>query len=286
MNDFPIIDAHLHLWDPVRLRYPWLDGRPALNRSFLPADYRRACGALPVEQMIFMQCECLPAQYQEEVRWVTRLAAEEEPRITGVVTWAPLEKGAAVRPELERLAQNKLVKGIRRMIEFEPDPAFGLRPDFVRGVRMLAEFGLTFDLGVNYRQNQVMLQLVERCPDVRFMLDHLGKPGIREHRLDPWREEIRQLTGFPNVYCKVSSLATPADHQNWTIEDVRPYAEHVFECFGFDRTVFAGDWPVSAQAASLPRCVETLEQIIAGCSAAEHRQFYHDNALRFYGLAE
>jgi L-fuconolactonase len=280
----PIIDAHLHVWDIKRIRYPWLRQNPFLDRSFLLEEYRKACGPLDIEKMVFLQCECDPQQYREEVAWVTGLAESEDGRIRGIVAWAPLEKGAAVRPEIEALAANKLVKGVRRIIEFEEDMAFCLRPDFIKGVNMLPEYGLAFDIGISHRHLRNTIRFVDQCPDVRFILDHIGKPNIREGVLDPWRDEMRELAKFPNVICKVSSLATEADHKNWKIDQIRPFSDHVFEVFGFDRTVFAGDWPVSTQAADLACCVETLEQLVQGISKDEHKKLFHDNAEVFYRI--
>jgi L-fuconolactonase len=284
MINFPIIDTHVHLWDIQKLRYPWLSNIPVLNRNFLLPDYNKACGPVQVEKIVFMQCECDPAQYREEVAWVSRLATEEDGRIKGIVSWAPLEKGEAARPEVEALAQNKLVKGLRRIIQFEEDLAFCLRPDFIAGVRMLPEYNLTFDICISHIHTKNTLRFVEQCPDVRFILDHIGKPDIKGRQLEPWRADIRELSRLENVFCKVSSLATEADHQNWTIEDLRPYVDHIFDCFGFDRTIFAGDWPVSSQAAAYPVCVETLEQLIAGCSHQDLVKLFHDNAVKFYGV--
>ncbi|MHB0859344.1 MAG: amidohydrolase family protein, partial [Anaerolineae bacterium] len=145
MPSFPIVDTHLHVWDPNHLRYPWLDAIPLLNKPYLLADYDAACGDVPVAQMVFVQAEADFAQFREETAWVTELA-RQDPRLAGIVSWAPLERGDAVRGDLERLAQNPLVKGIRRIIQFEVDPAFCLRPGFVEGVQALPDYGLCFDL--------------------------------------------------------------------------------------------------------------------------------------------
>ena len=285
MLDFEIVDTHLHLWDPGRLCYPWLDQVPFLNRPFLLPDYRQACGDIRVERMVFLQCECLPAQYRQEVEWVTTLA-QIDPRIQGIVAWAPLEKGEAVEEELAALARNPLVKGIRRIIQFEDDPEFCLRPDFIQGVRLLPRFGFSFDICVADHQMPAAVRFVEQCPEVSFVLDHIGKPCIREGLMEPWKSALRALSEFPNVHCKVSSLATEADHRNWTPAQLRPYVDHVFECFGFERTFFGGDWPVAAQAASYPQCVSTLRDFVKGASPAQLRQLFHDNAIIFYHLRD
>ena len=282
--DLPIIDTHLHLWDVDNLNYPWIRDLPPLNRSFMVEDYREATKNFDIEKMVFLQCEVDPSQYRDEVDWVSAIAREEEPRIKGIVAWAPLEKGEAARDALDWLAQNPLVKGARRIIQFEPDPAFCIQPDFIAGVKLLAEYGLTFDICIDHRHYENTIKFVEQVPEVPMILDHIGKPAIKDGQLDPWRDQLRRLAALPNVHCKVSSLATEADQQNWTADELRPYVDHVFECFGFDRTIFGGDWPVSTLAASYDTCVTTLEALISGASDEELMKLFHDNAARFYGV--
>jgi len=281
MPAFPIVDTHLHIWDLSRLRYPWLAGVPLLNKSHLIEDYRRACGPVQVAKMVFLQCECDFAQFQEEADWVTEVAAQD-PRIRGIVPWAPLEEGDAAEADLARLASNPLIKGIRRIIQFEADPEFCLRPDFVRGVQLLPRHGLSFDLCINHKQLANTLKLVRQCPNVRFIMDHIAKPDIKAGRLDPWRAEMRELARCPHVWCKLSGLATEADFAKWTAADLRPYIDHVLDCFGFDRVIFGGDWPVSTQATDYPRWVRTVDEALAGASPDELHRLYVRNAEAFY----
>ncbi len=283
MVRFPIVDTHLHLWDITHLDYPWLDAVPYINRSFTLSDYNAACGPVKVEKMVFMQCECRPPQYTQEVAWISELAKTDR-RLQGIVSWAPMEKGEGVRPEIEALKKNPLVKGVRRIIQFEDDLEFCLRPDFIAGVQILSEYGLTFDICIDHRHTAAVIKFVEQCPDVKFILDHIGKPDIKNRRREPWKSEIKTLSGFPNVYCKVSSLATEADHERWTRDDLAPFVDHIFDCFGYDRTVYAGDWPVSSQAASIPVCVETTEYFLSGAGEIEKKKVFYDNAVSFYGL--
>ena len=284
MPSFPIIDTHLHLWDPGYLRYSWLDGNALLNKPYLLADYRKACGAVQVEKMVFLQCEVDFALFREEAAWVTSLA-KQDPRIAGIVPWAPLEKGDAARADLEELlAANLLIKGIRRIIQFEPEIDFCLRPDFVKGVQALADYGLSFDICISHIQMANTIKLVAQCPNVQFILDHIGKPDIRQQIFEPWKSDIRTLAQFPNVRCKVSGLVTEADHKAWTKEDLKPYIDHVIDSFGFDRVIYGGDWPVAYQATEYPRWVETLEWAVAGCSESELHKLFHDNAQAFYRL--
>ncbi len=285
MLPFSIIDTHLHLWDPGYLRYSWLDGNPLLNQPYLLDDYNRHCGPVAVDKMVFLQCEVDTAYYREEAAWVTALAAQD-PRIQGIVAWAPLEKGAAARDDVEALlAANPLLKGIRRIIQFEPDIDFCLRPAFIQGVQLLADYGLSFDICIAHGQLANTIKFVAQCPDVAFILDHIGKPDIKNQLREPWQTELKTLAALPHVHCKISGLVTEADHATWTSADLQPYIEHVINCFGFDRVLYGGDWPVAVQATDYPRWVETLQAAVRGCSDEELHKLFYANALRFYRLA-
>ena len=299
MIDIPIIDAHLHIWDIDHLDYPWLTDEPDINRTHLVSDYCEVTEGLNIEKMVFLQCEVDGSQYQEEADWVSGLAAEEDPRIQGIVSFAPLEKGEAARPALERLTRDPLLKGVRRIIESEEDLRFCLRPDFIRGVQMLAEFGLSFDLCLKGdEQFENALELVRQCPEVPFILDHIGKPAIGDGLLEPWRQHLGELADLPNVHCKMSGLVTAADHAearaasgaamtfSWTREQLRPYIDHVIESFGFDRVMYGGDWPVSTLAAKYPDWVAALDWATAGSSEEELQKLYRRNAIGFYRLAD
>lgn len=283
MIDFPIVDTHLHIWDPDSFDYPWLASVPVLNRAYLIDEYARRCGDVKVEKMVFVQAEADFAQYREEVDWVTSVA-HEEPRIGGIVAWAPLEKGEAADPELAALAANPLIRGVRRIIQFEEDIEFCLRPDFVRGVQLLSAYNLTFDICIHHKQMANTIRMVEQCPDVTFILDHIGKPDIKNGVFEPWQNELKTLSDFPNVWCKMSGLVVEADMDNWTREDLEPYIGHVIECFGLDRTMFGGDFPVILQAAEIQQWVEALQWAVRGCSDVELRKLFHDNAIAFYRL--
>lgn len=283
MPSFPIVDSHVHLWDPGRLSYPWLSSVPRLNRSFLIGDYDRACGTVQVAKILFVQGECEQRQFPEEAEWVASIALAET-RIRGIVPWAPLELGAAAEPAIERFAASPLIKGVRRIIQFEADPEFCLQRNFVEGVRLLPKYQLSFDLCVHHAQLAKVGALVRRCPNVRFILDHIGKPDIKGGQFSPWNADLRELAGFPNVWCKVSGLVTEADHQRWTTADLQPYIDHVVRCFGFGRVLFGGDWPVLIQASDYPRWVQSLDQVLHGCSADELRKFYVTNAEEFYRI--
>ncbi len=280
---FPIVDTHLHVWDTRLIDYPWLNENAFLNRPYLLEDYDRARGPVAVERMVFLQCEADFAQFMREAEWVESLA-QQDSRIQGIVPWAPLEKGDAARADLEKLAAHPRVKGIRRIIQFEPDLEFCLRPDFVRGVNALLDYNLSFDICIDRRHMANTIQMVRQCPNVQFIIDHIAKPNIRAGELDPWREHLKTFASFPNVVCKMSGLVTEADYKTWTREQLKPFIDHVIECFGFDRVIYGGDWPVASQATDYPRWVETLLWAVDGCSETELRKLFHDNAIAFYRL--
>ncbi len=149
---------------------------------------------------------------------------------------------------------------------------------------MLAEYGYSFDLCIRHQQLPVITELVRRCPDVTFILDHCGKPGIRQQLLDPWRVELERLAAFPNVCCKVSGLLTEADPQKWQIADLVPYVAHAIAVFGERRILFGGDWPVMLHAGSYTRWVEVVTQLIASLPASAQRAIWRENARRYYRL--
>ena len=282
MIEGTIVDAHVHVWDTARLKYAWLADIPLLNKPYLPADYRRDCGPVRVEKIVFVQAEADYSQFLEEATWVSSLYREDR-RIQGIVAWAPLERGEAARSAVEQLAAIPRVKGIRRILQSDA-LQFCLRPDFISGVRLLADYDLSFDLTVNRFQLGNAIQLVRQCPNVRFILDHIGNPDIAHHQFEPWRSQLRTLSGLPNVWCKMSGLVSVADREHWTREDLRPYIDHVLDCFGFDRVLFGSDYPVCLLGSSIPRWVETVEWAVSGCSSVERRKLFHDNAIAFYRL--
>lgn len=282
MIDLPIVDTHLHIWDPERICYPWLADLPKLNRPHLLEGYREATADLNIEKMVFIQCEADFAQYADEVAWVTD-QARADTRVRGIVAWAPLERGDAARDELAKLAENPLLRGIRRIIQFEEDVEFCLQPDFVRGVRLLAEFNMSFDICIKGdEQFRNTLELVRQCPDVQFIADHINKPFIKEKIMEPWAGCMTELAGMPNTWCKMSGLINEADWESWTPEDIGPYIEKVLECFGPDRVMFGGDWPVCTLAGTYRRWVDTLWEAVCEFSADEKRKLFHDNAEAFY----
>ena len=281
MNALSIVVSHVHLWNPERLRYAWLDELPALNRAFLPADFAAASANSNVRKIIFIECGCELAQSLAEANWISDLA-KVEPRLKGIVAHAPLEKGEPVRVELNALVSRPLVKGVRRNLQGERDAEFCLRPEFVAGVKLLAEFGFTFDVCVRHEQLRSVAELVRRVPQVNFVLDHFGKPDVRGKKNEPWAADLKSLAALPNVVCKISGLATEADWKNWRPADLKFYFERALECFGFERILFGGDWPVATLATNCGRWLETVQKFFAFAPAADQIKIFQTNAERIY----
>jgi L-fuconolactonase len=278
---FPIVDAHVHFWNPAKFNYPWLASVPVLHRTFLPEDYSAATKLANVSKLIFVECGCAASQSVDEARWISQIATGE-PRLKGIVAQASVESGARVTDELATLATNPLVKGVRRNLQGETDMNFCLQPHFVTGVLALAEFNFTFDLCIVPHQLPAATQLVARCPEVFFVLDHVAKPAIRDRQLDPWRKHLRELAALPNVACKISGLVTEADPARCGAPDLEPYVAHTLDCFGFDRVLFGGDWPVCQLATTYENWLAALKGIVAGETDTNLRKLFQTNAERIY----
>jgi L-fuconolactonase len=285
MPDFPIVDAHVHLYDVERLSYPWLASVPRINRSYGLGDLDTARGPVELEAIVFAEVAVGPGLHLDEAAWVQSLA-DGDPRLQGIIAHAPLEKGGAVEADIEALRRNRCLCGIRRLIETEMDPRFCLEPGFIEGLKLLPRHGLPFDICVKHWYLAFGLELARRCPEVTFVLDHIGKPGIRHGMWEPWKNQIRELAALPNVFCKVSGVITEADHAHWTAEQVKPYVRHVIDCFGFERVMYGSDWTVSELTHGYPDWVAILDDVLEDTGEAERRQFYVETARQVYRLGD
>jgi predicted TIM-barrel fold metal-dependent hydrolase len=276
-----IVDAHVHFWDPSVLRYPWLEALPELDRPFLPASYASATSGIPIDAMILVEANCLPHQTLGEADFFDQVEAMGS-RVAGIVAFASLTRPAELDRTLDALAARPRVKGIRHNIQGQP-PGFCTQASFVEGVRKVGSRGLTFDLCATHDQLREVVELVRLCPDTRFVLDHCGKPAIRDRLLDPWCADIAELAECANVWCKVSGLVTEASPATWREADLVPYATRVVERFGTGRVMYASDWPVLTLAADYAAWFGFTEWLTKGWSDTERRGFYRDNALHAYG---
>jgi L-fuconolactonase len=279
----PIIDSHVHLYDTQSVSYGWMAHVPALNHRSLMAEFDAAREAVPVDALVFVEVDADPGHHLTEARFIAALA-QNEPRIQGIVAHAPVHLGADVARDLEALAAMPLVKSIRRLIQQEADPSVILSSHFVEGLRLLSRYGLSFDLCIKHWQLTYAIELIKRCPNVSFILDHCAKPDIRNGLFEPWAAQMKDLARLPNVVSKLSGVVTEADHTHWTPAEVAPYIDHVINVFGFDRLMFGSDWTVCTLAVPYRTWVDVVDTHLAHASDDEQHKFWRGTARRVYRL--
>jgi L-fuconolactonase len=273
------IDAHQHFWRYNHEEYGWIDdSMSSLRRDFLPDDLRPELEGAGFQRSIAVQAR----QSLEETRWLLELAASS-PLILGVVGWADL-RSPDVRSQLEEFARNPKLVGIRHIVQSEPDDRFLLQPEFLRGISLLEEFDLTYDILIYPRHLPVAAEFVRDFPRQRFVLDHLAKPLIKSSSIHPWEAGMRELAKFPNVSCKLSGMVTEADRQNWKPEHMTPYLDIALDCFGPNRLMIGSDWPVCTVAASYARTMNVVLDYFGKYPADVQDAVLGGNAQRFWKL--
>ncbi len=274
------IDAHQHFWQYRRETHAWItDAMAQLKRDFLPADLAPLLAAAGFDGCVAVQAQ----QNVAETEWLLQLA-DAHPFIRGVVGWVDL-CAPSIADTLRRLSAHSTVRGVRHVVQDEPDDQFVLRADFQRGIAALASFGLTYDILVYARQLPAAIELVRRFPQQRFVVDHLGKPDIGARRIDDWRRLIATLAAWPNVYCKLSGMVTEADWRGWKPAHFTAYLDVALEAFGPQRLLVGSDWPVCLLAGNYGDVVAIVTDYIALLSREEQRAILGGTAVRCYGLA-
>jgi L-fuconolactonase len=273
------IDAHQHFGRYNPDEYGWIDdSMERLRRDFLPSDLEPE-----LERAGFGGCIAVQArQTFAEMRWLLELAKAFS-FILGVIGWVDL-KSKDVRSQLRELADNPKLLGVRHVVQGEPDDRFMLRPHFLQGVEVLEEFSLTYDILIYARHLPVAAEFVQRFPKQRFVLDHLAKPFIKRGEMEPWGSDLRRLAEFPNVYCKLSGMVTEADWQAWTPEQITPYLDVAFECFGPERLMIGSDWPVSTVASSYSRTMNVVLDFLTGHADADREAILGGTAAKLWRL--
>ncbi len=277
-----IVDSHVHFWDPDRLRYDWLGDDPILHRAFLPHAMPDTGGS--VRAVIAVQADCEDSQAGSEVAWLQSLADDGAP-IIGIVAHAQLERGSGAAAQVASHAAWPLVVGIRRLIQDEA-AGFALHPDFVDGVRLLAEHRLAMDLCVRQHQIAEVTELVRRCPQVTFVLDHLGKPQLDQGPADTWAGDLARLAVLPNAYCKLSGLTSEVGADASSASNIPSALAIALDLFGASRCMFGSDWPVSSATITYADWLELVDAAVADLSATERREVMSETALTVYGRAE
>ncbi|MGA9874913.1 MAG: amidohydrolase [Solirubrobacteraceae bacterium] len=272
------IDTHQHLWDLRLFPCSWCAEIPALNHSFLLDDYLAAAKDTGIEKTVFIECDVDDPNALAEAQHIQKLS-EKNPLIAGIVASARPER-PDFPAQLEALLKLPKLRGIRRVLHVVPDETSQMAL-FAENVRLLAAHRLTFDLCVLARQLPLAIALAQKCPQVQFVLDHCGVPDVKGRVFGPWRTHIQDLAALPNVACKISGLVAYAG-ENWKLNDLRPWVEHVVTCFGWNRLVWGGDWPVCTLTASLQQWIAASDALFSEATQIQREALFNHNAERIY----
>lgn len=272
------VDAHQHFWQFQPARDRWITPEmPDLRRDFLPEDLAPCLRAHQLDACVAVQAD----QSEAETRFLLTLARKHA-FIKAVVGWIDLQ-APTLPAQLETYQDEKILKGFRHIVQAEP-AGYLHRPEILRGVATLGRAGYTYDLLVYPAQLPEAIAFAAQLPSQRLVIDHIGKPGIRQHLFREWASAIRQLAQHQHVYCKISGLVTEADWRDWKSTDFTPYLEHVVDCFGVHRVMYGSDWPVCLLAATYETQFNLVDRFFESFADSDKRLIFGENAERFYNL--
>lgn len=273
-----VVDSHQHFWIYHPEHHEWIsDDMSVIQTDFLPHDLEPILKANGVDGCIAVQT----AQTEEETEFLLHLANQYD-CIKGVVGWVNL-CDENVGERLSKYAKNNYFKGVRWILQDEGD-AFFYDANFRNGLSQLAKFNLTYDILVYHHQLSHVLELVRDFPSNKFVLDHIGKPAIKEGELINWSNAMQKLGMFPNVCVKLSGMVTEADWANWTEKDIVPFIDVVFGVFGANKIMFGSDWPVCLLASNYQNVKNLVDNYLKQLSAKERAMVLGGTACDFYSI--
>ena len=286
----PIVDTHQHLWDLSKIKLAWLDpDTPTgkiIGHSFTPKEYAEATKGLNVVKAVYMEVDVVPEQQQKEADYVVELCESGQ-----TPTCAAVVSGRPASPDFEKYARqfkgSKYVKGIRQVLHVESTPAgYALKPEYVKGVQLLGDLGLSFDLCVRPAELPDFGKLIDRCPNTRFILDHCGNADLKHTppQRERWKKDMAEIAKRKNLVGKVSGfIASAPARGKWTLDDLAPVVNHTLEVFGPDRVMFGGDWPVCLLGVQkYADWATSLQTIVKDRPEDQQKKLFHDNAVKFY----
>ncbi|MEX0760918.1 MAG: amidohydrolase family protein [Dehalococcoidia bacterium] len=275
----PVVDSHHHFWDLSKFDYPWMPpGDNVLRRNYGPDDLRPLINKVGVNKTVIIQA----AQSVDETRWLLEIA-ESADFVAGVVGWVDLA-APDVGHTLDELQKSPYFKGVRHIWEGEEDPGWLAKPEAIRGLKEIERRGLCYDFLARPQNLRYIPEIMDQAPNLRAVLDHIAKPAISEHMVEPWLSDIRRVANINSMRCKVSGMVTEADHRNWKVDDLRPYVAHVLGMFGYDRLMFGTDWPVCTLAASYQQVTDAARELLSSLRPEESAAVFGGNAIKFYRL--
>lgn len=273
------IDSHQHFWQYDAARDSWIDdSMQVLRRDYLPAQLKILLDENGIDGTVAVQAD----QSESETQFLLAQAAQFD-WIKAVVGWVDLMADDIVE-KLDRLSAFQKLCGFRHIVQAEPDDSFMLMPQFQTGIGLLSNYGFTYDILVYPHQLSAAIELTENHPQQIFVLDHAGKPAIKEGKKEAWATYLHKLADNKNVYCKLSGLVTEADHSNWTENELYPYLDVIFDAFGVERLMFGSDWPVCLLAGNYNSTVNLIKNYTAQFSKVDAEKIFGGNAVIAYGL--
>lgn len=273
-----IIDSHQHFWNYNRKRDTWInESMGVLKKDFLPQDLEPILKQNKVDGCIAVQA----AQSEKETEFLLKSALENK-FIKGVVGWIDL-CSENVENRLAYFSRNILFKGVRHIVQAEK-LNYLRKKEVQRGIGKLSKFNLTFDLLITTEQLKSAIDLVERFPNQKFILDHLAKPKISEPIKNDWLSGIVNLSEKKNVWCKLSGLVTETKEYNFEESDFYPFIDVIFETFGPDRILFGSDWPVCLLASNYKNVLGIIKNYLKNYDNGVKMKILGENAKIFYNL--
>jgi len=273
------IDAHQHFWQYNPSTQGWInDEMSILRRDFSPKELQKEIESLGFEGTIAVQAE----ETLEENYYLNKLA-DENSFIKGIVGWMDLQENNAEQTMHDLKSIQKLV-GFRTITQGAQDEKYLSNRKYIDNVRLLSAYNYTYDLLVHHSQLKSLIRFTDQLIDNKFILDHLGKPDIRNKEIKQWKSDIKSLAENPNIYCKLSGMTTEADYQKWSYDDLYPYMEIIAEYFGLDRICFGSDWPVCLVAGTYNTTYSVVEKFCQQVSQTEREKLFGLNTKEFYKL--
>ena len=274
-----IIDTHQHLWNYDPIEFDWIDDEMAgIRKSFLPNDLQATIAETDVDGVITVQAR----QMLDETEWLLSLAAKHD-FMNGIIGWLPLVN-PSIKEYLDKYSSNQWLKGVRHVVQGEPDPEFILGKKFNQGVAKLKNYNLVYDILIYEQQLTNTIKFVDQHPNQLFVLDHIAKPKIKTNELETWASNIKKMAKRENVFCKLSGMVTEANYQNWTEQQLQPYFDTVIEAFQPKRLMIGSDWPVCLVAVEYKKWIEIVLQQISKFTVNEQQLIKSENAISVYKL--
>ena len=273
-----IIDTHQHFWNYDATRHDWInEDMRAIKKDFLPEQLAPILKENKVEGCVSVQVD----QTTEETDFLLALAKEHS-FIKGVVGWVDL-RASNLEDKLENYKDAKALKGFRHIIQGQA-AGFMLQPNLIQGLKKLATRNYTYDLLIYAHQLKEANELIKQVTEIPIVIDHVAKPNIKDSEMEDWKKEITALAKYPNVYCKISGMATEANWETWTMAGLQPYLDTVVAAFGTERIMFGSDWPVCLVASSYAKWLNGIQNYFNTFSSTEQEAIFAGNAIKFYKL--